>query len=84
MKTLFLWCEPDGDIVDFYILDGDYSHLDGVIINSCTDEDKQEELFSLFYDDEGLSLNRPKASRTEVIQTIREHSVIIIKCGMYW
>jgi hypothetical protein len=53
MKTLIIWDEMDGEI-EFVLLDGDYSHLNRVYCNAGKDEEKEEELYNLMYNEEGV------------------------------
>lgn len=49
-KTVFIY---DEELVKFFILEGDYRHLDGVYLNSVQDIKKQEELDNLIYSENG-------------------------------
>ena len=60
MRTIFIYDQCCQDDVKFFILDGDYSHLDGIYINAVYDNDndnekeqKQDELNALLFDNEG-------------------------------
>lgn len=52
MKTIFCYCEIGGwEFSKYFILDGDYSHLDNTIINHIeAPEDKQSELSGILFD----------------------------------
>jgi hypothetical protein len=60
MKTCFCYSDFE-DLPTFFVLDGDYRHLNGTLINATapegtpeeTYEKRQEELSDLLYDDEG-------------------------------
>lgn len=53
MRTLVIWYETDYQIKMFW-LDGDYSHLNRVYINSSESNGiHQDQLYKLVYDDEG-------------------------------
>jgi hypothetical protein len=51
MKTLFLFEEYED--LFFFQMCGSFKHLDGTYLNSTGDEDKQQELQALVYDDDG-------------------------------
>lgn len=51
-KTIFIWDELDQNI-KFFVLDGDYTHLDGIYINNYCDEVQTKELLALVYDENG-------------------------------
>lgn len=54
MKTIVVWDTCGESEINFFVLDGDYKHLDRVRINAYTEdadeEAKQEELHNLVYD----------------------------------
>jgi hypothetical protein len=53
MKTVVIWDSMGQDNVKFFIVEGDYSHLNNVYINSGETE-KEDELEALMsYDNEG-------------------------------
>lgn len=54
MKTLFIYNSFD-NMAEFFILDGDYSHLDDTIINEVGNEDKANELNDLLFNKDGYS-----------------------------
>jgi hypothetical protein len=80
MKTAFLFNEFDYG-VSFFILDGDYTHLDGVYVNSVDcEEDASSELTNLMYDPvDGHMLHR-KATKDEFVQAIQNGAAMIV-CG---
>jgi hypothetical protein len=49
-KTLIIWSDFI-DLPKLFMVNGDYRHLDGVVVNTYEDEDKEKELISLMYDD---------------------------------
>lgn len=52
MKTIVIWDEYDAEI-KFFVLEGNYSHLDNVYINGLhSSERKQIELYNLVYDED--------------------------------
>jgi hypothetical protein len=53
MKTLFYFDGFGEYDSGFFELEGDYSHLDGTVMNETEDQDKQKELSKILYDDEG-------------------------------
>ena len=58
MKTLVLYNDMWSNRPQFFLIDGDYSHLDGVYINSDSDKEKIKELTNiLFTEGEGVKVN---------------------------
>lgn len=55
MRTIVIWDECGSVPIQFFVVPGDYRHLDRTYINSMDcDEAKQDELNELIYlDDEG-------------------------------
>lgn len=59
-RTLFIYSNFE-ELPSFFVLDGDYSHLQGTLINTCAPEGedeqeyekKQDELNSLIYTEDG-------------------------------
>jgi len=49
MKTIFIYDQCCQDDIKFFIVPGDYSHLDGTYINA-EDEANPDELLSILYD----------------------------------
>ena len=47
MKTIVIWDDYAAGPIRFFVLEGDYSHLDRVYINSTDDDEKQEELMEV-------------------------------------
>ena len=52
MNTIFIYDESYAEI-RFFVLDGDYSHLEGVYINTCEDKERVEELDDIIFDEDG-------------------------------
>jgi len=54
MKTIFIYDQCCQEDIKFFVLDGDYSHLDKIYINESSDteeeEQKQDELNALLFD----------------------------------
>ena len=81
MKTALLFNEFDCGI-SFFILDGDYIHLDDVYVNSvdCEGEEETDELTDLMYDPvDGHMLHR-KVTKDEFVQAIQNGAAMIV-CG---
>lgn len=61
MKTVVIWDTLEGEI-KFFVVNGDFSHLDGVYINSMENELGQDELNKILdYDSNG----NPKVTMLE-------------------
>lgn len=55
MKTVLIYDNVGMCPIEFAVLDGDYSHLNGIYINAAdADEKLQDELDKLVYDDHAL------------------------------
>lgn len=84
MRTAILFEEVNGEGISFFVLDGDYSHLDKVYINAHNDEEteiKEDELNDLFYDEEGrFRFDRDTITLKDWVKiaSICEH---VIECG---
>lgn len=61
-RTIMIWDQCGQEPLSFVILEGDYTHLDGVYINGDTGKDVdmilQEELSNLICDERGKSLQK--------------------------
>lgn len=56
MKTIFIWNEGFEYPLKYFVLEGDYRHLHGTMINCATDPDLEEELAAILnYDEKGNS-----------------------------
>jgi len=53
VKTIVIYDQLMENPISFFILDGDYTHLDRVYINSDKKEKKQAELTAIIYDENG-------------------------------
>lgn len=51
MKTIFIYEQINGDPLSFFVLDGDYRHLDGIYVNG---DKNWDDLSDLIVDAEGL------------------------------
>lgn len=69
MKTIVIWDQCGEEPVQFFTLDGDYSHLYGVYINN-SDEDEQlvAELTELVYGDNGYNFPLTKDIPLKLMQ----------------
>ena len=82
MKTVLIYSDINGEIEPtFYILDDDYSHLNGIYINFSEDADKVIELTDLIFDSEG-KYKLEDSSINEITNFIRNTPyVTMICCG---
>lgn len=56
MNTVCIFLDTDGPVIRYFILPGDYSHLDYTYINGIgPDGDDQEQLADLLFDKNGHS-----------------------------
>lgn len=80
MKTILIWDMCGQEPIQFVILDGDYSHLDGIFINHV-DHDPAliDELYNLMYDKAGQY--RQKLRRKFPIKTVRKPDTKVIIAG---
>lgn len=54
MKTVVIWNTFGEEQIKFFVLDGDYSHLNETYLNSMDNEANQDELNEILaYDDKG-------------------------------
>ena len=54
MKTVLIYDQCGQEPIKFYVLEGNYSHLDGVYINEAdSQEHLQDELSNLMYTEKG-------------------------------
>lgn len=73
--VIFDRCEAN---IEFYVLNGDYRHLDNIYINDFDNEEElNNELDSLFYEDNGKN-RQEEVSKTEFEQAIREGATMIV------
>lgn len=58
MKTIVIWDQMGAEPIQFFILEGNKSHLDNVYLNAYSDDFKQndliQELDSLVYGEDGF------------------------------
>jgi len=76
MKTVFIWDELQGEL-QFFVVEGDFRHLNNTYINSVEDEDKQDELNKILaYDNEG----KPEVTMlTEFpIQEVKDGAYVVV------
>lgn len=52
MKTVFIFDQQGLEPMQFFVVEGDYTHLDNIYINSEDDENKIDELYNILYYDE--------------------------------
>ncbi len=80
-KTVMIFDQCGQEPIEFYVLDGDYTHLDGVYINSTATKPKLDrELTKLMYDTEGKR-------KMKHLLTFPHKAVVngakVIVCGFY-
>lgn len=80
MKTAIIYDQFGEKDIEFYVIEGDYSRLDKVYINSYEgDEDLQGELYHLMFNEEGDQILK-KASKEEFCKAISKGAKLIV-CG---
>jgi hypothetical protein len=79
MKTIVIWDQCGQSPIESFVLEGDYTHLNGVYINIAGDQEKQDELDEILsYDDFG----RPKVKMLNGFPSdIYEVGDVVIVCG---
>ena len=82
MKTIMIYDQCGVAPIQFFILDGDYSHLDNIFINEAADNtDLQDELGSLVYDDNGKT--KLKVYKKFPLKTAAKPGTKVIVAGFY-
>lgn len=75
MKTVVIYSNFE-DLPKYFVVDGNYSHLDNIVVNDCTNQKLEEELIRLLFDEtymfkQKLYLSFPKCEiRNEVVEFI--------------
>ena len=59
MKTVLIFDQCGEQPLQFFVVEGDYQHLDSVYINATDDEALEDELNSLLYDEAGKLKLKP-------------------------
>ncbi len=78
MKTLIIWSDFE-ELPELYVVDGDYRHLDEIVINICDqDPAKEKELTELMYTD-GYILHVPLDPKA--LGTCGGQFDYVIRCG---
>lgn len=78
MKTVMIFDSCGETELRFYVLEGNYSHLNNVYINSCHDEDLEIELRELLYTE--TFDEKCNYSEQFPIEEINQDTVVIV-CG---
>lgn len=77
MKTVLIWDQCAVEPVQFAVLEGDMRHLNGVYINSTSDDEaKQQELSDLVYDKNGTT--RINLSEDFPVAAVRAGAEVIV------
>lgn len=50
MKTVVIYSNFE-DLPKYFVVDGNYSHLDNIVVNNCTNQKLEEELIGLLFDE---------------------------------
>lgn len=82
MKTVIVWDMCGQENVRFAVLDGDFTHLSGVYINDAdVDTDKENELSSIFYDEEGQ--DKQELREQFPVEVVKSEECAVITAGFY-
>jgi len=84
MKTIFLvFRNTDDYCIQYAILDGDYSHLNGVFIDPGCDQGAKDELFNLLFEEvhRGVRDKVPFLSEFPKQYLLDNPETIVISCG---
>lgn len=76
MKTVFIWDEMQGEL-KFFVVDGDYRHLNNIYINTVDNEEQQDQLNEVLgYDEQG----QPKITMlTEFpVQEVKDGAFVVV------
>lgn len=77
MNTIFIYDQCGEGPIRFFVLDGDYSHLDGAYVNHFElAETVQEELCGILFNDEGEE--RHKMSDKFPLAAVQEDTKVVI------
>ena len=82
MKTAIIYEQVySGEPLYFYVIEGDYRHLDNVYVGLNADA-KEDELVNLLYtkDEEGSAVSIPTCTREEFAEAIKDDA-LLITCG---
>lgn len=81
-KTVFIFDSCGERPICFYIKEGDYSHLNGVYVNTYTEDEKeqnkQDEVNLLFYTEDGTEKDIPKVDKFPVERIDGYTKVVVI------
>jgi len=75
MKTVVIYSNFE-DLPKYFVVDGNYSHLDNIVVNNCTNQKLEEELIRLLFDETYMFKQKPRLSfpkfeiRNEVVEFI--------------
>lgn len=82
MTTLFIFEQPECCSTEFYAIDGDYTHLHDVFINTGNDEDLEEELLMLLYGGYNVgTVQHQPITREEANELLHDYDCEFIVCG---
>jgi len=82
METVFIWDTIGMESIQFFVMDGDYSHLNDVYINAVgnpEDMTDQEELHNLVYNENGYT--KPDLMLDNFPCEAVANGAIVIVCG---
>jgi hypothetical protein len=80
MKTIIIY-ETFTDPIKFYVIDGDYSHLNGVYSNGDAEETAQDELNNLVFNEDWTYKPAYNDFPQHVFEEHNACAVSVIVCG---
>lgn len=74
--VIFIYWDNDDDEMAFYLLDGNYTHLNDIIVGQIGEDEKQEELDPLITKENKISMVGFRAA-------LLDPETALIQCGMF-
>ena len=82
MKTIIIFDQCGQEDIKFFVIDGDYRHLDRIYVNSYINEEKTNELCDLIFDEGSGEIKLESFPNFPVNALFNDHSgVFVIVAG---